>query len=173
MRTQYAIETQGRMKLGGPRTVPVRGGPDGLQTPWFFEHPGLILCAANRDDSRSDPEHDVALINTSLQRGDLATAGRRNRFSGFPHPRKPLKRSTLVRTCSYSPEGRYAFSVSIRLSSSADFQAAVSQNSILPYVPGTCHLSLPNRQPIGNRRYSRLKICATLRPALNTSAAGC
>src|ERR1035441_9617749 len=153
MRTQYAIETQGRMKLGGPRTVPVRSGPDGLQTPWFFEHPGLILCAANRDDSRSDPEHDVALINTSLQRGDLATAGRRNRFSGFPHPRKPLKRSTLVRTCSYSPEGRYAFSVSIRLSISAEFHSAIRPRNLPPFLAESTADWKSAIQQIENLRY--------------------
>src|ERR1017187_5989420 len=44
---------------------------------------------------------------------------------------------------------------------SADFQSAVSQNSILPRTPKSCRLPLPNLQPIGKRRYGRLEICAT------------
>src|ERR1035438_1698459 len=56
-----------------------------------------------------------------------------------------------------------AFSVSIRIGRSADFQSAVSQNSILLRAPETCGLPVPKLQPIGNRRCSRLEICATLR----------
>ena len=63
------------------------------------------------------------------------------------------------------------FSVSIRLVRSADFQSAVSQNSILPHGPKTCRLPGPILQPIGNRRYGRLEICATPRPALDASKA--
>ena len=44
---------------------------------------------------------------------------------------------------------------------SADFQSAVSQNSILLHTPNTCHCATSKLQPIGNRRYSRLEICAT------------
>jgi hypothetical protein len=60
-------------------------------------------------------------------------------------------------------------SVGIGFARSADFQSAVSQDSILPRSPETGRLPLTNLQPIGNRRYGRLEICATQRPALDTS----
>jgi hypothetical protein len=58
-------EDQGCSKLSGPRTVPVRSSPDGSRMFWFFEHPDVFLRAANRDGSRSDPELDALLRESS------------------------------------------------------------------------------------------------------------
>src|ERR1035437_2987621 len=46
----------------GPRTVPVRSGPDGSPTWGFSGHPGAFRRAANRDGSRSG-ELDAATQN--------------------------------------------------------------------------------------------------------------
>ena len=54
--------------LYGPRTVPVRSGHDGSRIPQSFEHTDLLLRAANRDGSRSDPELEAALRNARLPR---------------------------------------------------------------------------------------------------------
>jgi prepilin-type N-terminal cleavage/methylation domain-containing protein len=43
----------------------------------------------------------------------------------------------------------------------ADFESAVSQNSILLTVRNSNRLGVSMRMPIENRRYSRLEICAT------------
>jgi type II secretion system protein H len=43
----------------------------------------------------------------------------------------------------------------------ADFQSAVSQNFILLTAPKSAQLGVGRRLPLGNRRYSRLQICAT------------
>src|ERR1039458_6328717 len=59
--TRAPALNRGRIKRSGSRTVPVRSGHDGSRVLWFFEHPGLILCATNRDGSRSGPERGAAL----------------------------------------------------------------------------------------------------------------
>src|SRR5215831_16805936 len=45
---------------------------------------------------------------------------------------------------------------------SADLQSAVSQNCILRGVDVRATLEQESAQPIANRRYSRLQICATI-----------
>ena len=44
------------------------------------------------------------LINTSLQRGVMTALTGANRFSGFPHSQKPLKRFTILHTSSHPAE---------------------------------------------------------------------
>ena len=50
--------------------------------------------------------HAQPFINTSLQRGELAALTRTNRFSGFPHSHKPLKRFTILHTSCHPAEAR-------------------------------------------------------------------
>ena len=52
----------GCIKLwSGPRAVPARSGPDGSQTAWSAEPPGVVPRAASRDSSRSGPELEAGL----------------------------------------------------------------------------------------------------------------
>jgi hypothetical protein len=57
---------QGGITLSGPRTVPVRSGPESSRTFWYSKRPALFLCAASRDVSRSAPELDAALFPGAL-----------------------------------------------------------------------------------------------------------
>src|ERR1039457_1538808 len=76
------VSPQGYIKLWiGPRTVPVRNGLHGSRTFWFFEHPGLFLCAANRDGSRSVAARGMAALRWINSPGFLVClAGKRGRF---------------------------------------------------------------------------------------------
>src|ERR1035437_8698739 len=69
---------RGDIKFGGPRTVPVRSGPDGSRCFWCLEYPPPSLRAANRDGSRSDPNLDAALDPSSR-----AKAPANGRFNGL------------------------------------------------------------------------------------------
>jgi hypothetical protein len=60
--------SQGCIKLGGPRAVPARSGQDSTRTFSLPEPPGLFLCAASRDGSRSDPELAAVLVTGQLRR---------------------------------------------------------------------------------------------------------
>jgi hypothetical protein len=52
----------GCSQLPGPRTVPVRSAPGSARMPGKPRCRGMVGAAANRDDSRSDPELDAAVF---------------------------------------------------------------------------------------------------------------
>src|ERR1035437_4957197 len=69
---------RGDIKFGGPRTVPVRSGPDGSRGFWGIAYPRLFLRAANPDRSPSGPNLDAALDPSSR-----AKAPANGRFNGL------------------------------------------------------------------------------------------
>jgi DNA-binding NarL/FixJ family response regulator len=72
---------QGCIKLPGPRTVPVRSGPDSSRNFQFFEYSGVFLRAAKRDGSRSDTELDAALPSPGGGRISLSIASGQGQHS--------------------------------------------------------------------------------------------
>jgi hypothetical protein len=129
----------------GPSTLKgLKPGPGNL--PISYSHRGAAATRAERGRSPSAAANSTVMLSSSRCRQSLARAadGDRPRSGVIGNPRgwRSLRRMAVQ-------------------TSSADWQSALSQNGILRVVRLARTVEILEAQPVANRRYGRVPLCAT------------